>query len=123
MRALPFRASKLDSCVLHIPFGGWKPLLNFCRAPSLTILSHSQERPISLATGYTGRKTHIERELDSSALFHVPTSSETRSDDAGVPGLSQKLRWPVLWLNNSSSSWAGSGKKDFPFSHLQGSGR
>ena len=46
--------------------------------------------------------THVERELDLSALIYEPVASETRSDDAGVPGLSQGT--PMLMASTSSRS-------------------
>ena len=56
-----------------------------------------QSKPlISLATGYTGCDTNIERELDLSVLIYEPNEYDTaRSDDAAVPALSQGTQMPI----------------------------
>ena len=61
-----------------------------------------QSKPlISLATGYTGCDTNIERELDLSALIYEPNESEAaQSENVGVPALSQGTQMPFA----SSSS-------------------
>ena len=72
-----------------------------CRHLRDAQLRFLQSKPlISLATGYTGCNTHIEREFDLSALIYEPVATETRSDDAGVPALSQGTLRPI----GSSSS-------------------
>ena len=72
-----------------------------CRHLRDAQLCFLQSKPlICLATGYTGCNTHIERELDLSAFIYEPTASETRSDDSGVPALSQGTQPPFA----SSSS-------------------
>ena len=49
-----------------------------CRHLRDAQLSFLQSKPlISLATGYTGCNTHIERDLDLCALIYEPTASES----------------------------------------------
>ena len=67
-----------------------------CRHLRDAQLSFLQSKPlICIATGYTGCNTHIERELDLSALIYEPNDSDAaRSDDVGVPALSQGTQPP-----------------------------
>ena len=55
-----------------------------------------QSKPlISLATGYTGCDSNMERELDLSALVYEPNESEfAQSEDDGVPALAQGTQMP-----------------------------
>ena len=74
-----------------------------CRHLRDAQLSFLQSKPlISLATGYTGCNTHIARELDLSALIYEPVATETRSDDAGVPALSQGTLMPIVSSSSGS---------------------
>ena len=73
-----------------------------CRHLQDAQLRFLQSKPlISLATGYTGCDTNIERESDLSALVYEPSESNAaRSGDVGVPELSQGTQMPTA----SSSS-------------------
>ena len=68
-----------------------------CRHLQDAQLRFLQSKPlINLATGYTGCDTTPERELDLSALVYERIGSEAaRSDDVGVPALSQGTQMPI----------------------------
>ena len=62
-----------------------------CRHVRDAQMAFLQSKPrISLATGYTGCDTNIERALDLSALIYEPNESEgAHSEGAGVPALAR----------------------------------
>ena len=63
-----------------------------------------QSKPlISLATGYTGCDTNMERELDLSAFICKPNESEVaQSEDVGVPALAQGTQMPFASASSMS---------------------
>ena len=62
-----------------------------CRQLRDAQMAFLQSKPlISLATGYTGCDSNMERELDLSALIYEPNESEVaQSEDVGVPAFPQ----------------------------------
>ena len=76
-----------------------------CRHLQDAQLRFLQSKPLlSLATGYTGCDTTPERELDLSALVYEPIESDSaRSNDVGVPALSQGTQIPTASSASSRS--------------------
>ena len=69
-----------------------------CRHLRDAQMAFLQSKPlISLATGYTGCDTNIERELDLSALLdELNESEDAQSEDVGVPAFAQGTQMPFV---------------------------
>ena len=75
-----------------------------CRHLRDAQMAFLQSKPlISLATGYTGCDSNMERELDLSALVYEPNESDTaQSEDVGAPALAQGAQMPFASASSIS---------------------